>query len=67
MLITRTEIYMHWHAFLQLLITNFVGNVHESHHVEANGGYFILHILNKMHIIAYFNNKHVSFMFDGMF
>jgi hypothetical protein len=50
--------------FSQLLIIDFVNNVHEPPHDEINGGVFILHvfayfgllhILNKINIIAYFD------------
>jgi hypothetical protein len=53
--------------FLGLLIIGFVSNVHESPHDEINGvfilhfvcvfwiKYVLLHILNKMNIISYFD------------
>jgi len=34
------------------LIIDFVSNVHESPLDEINGGIFILHVLDEMHIIA---------------
>lgn len=49
--------------FLELLMTDFVCYVHESYHVEADRDYLILHILNKMHIIPYFNFIHVKCTF----
>jgi hypothetical protein len=39
--------------FLRFLIIDFANNAHESPHNEINGGVFIFHILDKMHIIAY--------------
>ena len=53
--------------FLQLLITIFVSNVHESAHDEVNGDIFLcifLHILDKMHIFAYFKKINIIAYFN---
>lgn len=51
-------------SFLRIMITAFIGNVHETPHVEVNSDvfYFIfLHILNnKINIITYFNVESVK-------
>lgn len=41
--------------FLKLLIIAFVSYVQKSPHDNVNGGAFILYILERMHIIAYFD------------
>jgi len=52
-MMTRARIYLQQYVFFRLLIIDFVSNIHESPHDEINGGVFILHILDKMHINAY--------------
>lgn len=59
---------MHWSILLIFFPAAFdylfVWNFYKTRFYEANDGYFIL---NKVHIITCFYNKHIKYMLNGIF